>query len=530
MKLRLTITAALIALAPAVSATTIYNTGTLIFETQERQSIWGEGNAIRYEGEERLGIDLEGSSSVGGFADITTNVPNPALAEHALCLLNPFSDCGDPPPLTIPITVGKSGAELTATSSGFLGAEVGYVLDGGSVGASLVYNAQAFIPDAGDVDVGERFQINPNSEWVDGTLDAQSPTAQASFGTLVDIDFGITGEACLLAGCQTFGGSILNTGEQRQEVVGIDANSVKFLDGFIPGVTIEQPLLDQDASLSVGAALSGPTVTVEITSTDDDGNTSTTRIDTSPSVEVTVDVAEVGIQFPEANGSARLQGDAITLELESEFLQASADIDTLVPIIPVGGLNVGFGPLSVTLEAYDADVGPQLDVFQDLRLESSLFVDLEFDELVEVEGTLVDSWSGLWDELPEFAVFEATTFTPLFSVVSNLMNDTGVTLGFELTASLLRAAVSVDIGIINLLDQSIGPLISRTIPFGQDLATLSLFDQSFALNGFNTVQGASFVIDPNDPAAVVPLPAGVVLLMSGLGGLMVMRRRRSVPG
>ena len=51
MKLRLTITAALIALAPAVSATTIYNTGTLIFETQERQSIWGEGNAIRYEGE-----------------------------------------------------------------------------------------------------------------------------------------------------------------------------------------------------------------------------------------------------------------------------------------------------------------------------------------------------------------------------------------------------------------------------------------------------------------------------------------------
>lgn len=525
---------ALIATGPA-HATTAYDSGQLNFNTTTAQSMWGEGNALRYEGTERLGVDISGSATVGIIEGKKTSgkIPtNPAWYVWKTCKSTVNVFCGDEPSKknkTVTVDT-RTGGKVTATSSGFIGAEVSYLLDGGSVNADLDYRAKAVIP---DVKSGESFNLNPMSDWLAGTLEAQSPTAGASVGTYVDIGLGVSGEFCFVGlGCEKTGTvNIIDTGVKRQEIVGIDPNGIRYLDGFIDGVTIEQGLFDQKAELNVGASLTGPTVSVTITSKDADGNEKKTKIDTSPTIDVTTTVAEAGIVFPEASGSADKSGNEINLGLRSDFLSAAIDLDAVVPIIPAGGFDIGLGPLTVSANAYDVKVGPQLDVFQDLKLESDLFVDLTFDKQVDVAGQgLATSWSGLWKNLPDFKVFERTKFSPVFSVVSSLMNTTGLTLGFELTAKLFEIVASVDFGVVNVLDATLGPLFQTTIPFAEDFASLNLFNKEFSLLGFETVAAKSFVITPTDiaggPTSPIPLPAGVWLMLSGLVSMFVMRRRR----
>lgn len=519
--------------AGPLSAGTVYDSGKLSFTTETPQSMWGEGNATRFEGTERLGVDISGSQTINGIAGSVTSstIPtNPLWFAWKTCKSTVNIFCGSEPSRnnkTVTIDT-RTGASVTASSDGFIGAEVSYLLDGGSVNADLDYRAQAVIPDVG---VGEAFNLNPLSEWVDGELSAQTPTAGASLGTYLDLDLGVSGEFCFFgAGCEETGTlKVIDTGVQRQEIVGIDPSGVRYLDGFIPGVTIEQGLLDQTAELSAGVSVTGPSVSVTVTSKNEDGSEKKTTIKAGVPIDISTKVASASIVFPEDSGTAGLSGDEINLGLRSDFLSAGIDLDAVVPIIPVGGFSIGLGPLSVTANAYDVEVGPSLDVFQNLKLVSDLHVDLSFDKEVEVSGSgKVSSWSGLWKNLPDFKVFEKTEFTPLFSVVSSLMNTTGLSLGFDLTASLFEIGASIDFGIVNVLNETLGPLFEKTIPLTEDFLTFDLFDKEFSLTGFETVRGASFIVDPDGPGgpAAVPLPLGVWLMLTGIGALGVAGRRR----
>ena len=520
--------------ANPLGAATFYDSGLLNFSTATAQSIWGEGEATRFEGTERLGVDIGGSQTVGIIAGkkTSTTIPtNPLWFAWKTCKSTVNIFCGDEPSRnnkTI-TTDTRTGGKVTATSEGFIGAEVSYLLDGGSVNADLDYRAKAEIPTVG---IGEAFNLNTKSEWADGTLSAQTPTAGASVGTLVDIGLGASAEFCFIgSGCDKTGTlTLIDTGPKRQEIVGIDPSGIRYLDGFIDGVTIEQGLFDQTAELAAGVSVSGPSVTVTITSEDEDGNEKKTTFKAGVPIDISTTVAEAGITFPEASGSADLAGDGIALALKSDFLSAAIDVDAVVPVIPVGGLSVGLGPLSLSADAYDVKVGPTLDVFQDLNLKSDLFVDLSFDKVVEVGGFgKTTSWSGLWKNLPDFKLFERTEFSPVFSVVSKLFNTTGLSLGFDLTAKLFEIGASIDFGIVNVLDATLGPLFQKTIPLSEDFLTLDLFDKEFSLSGFEPVAGASFVVDPTlgaDDMAPIPLPAGIWMLLSGFGAMVMLRRRR----
>lgn len=530
-KLITLITAGVLAAGP-LGASTLYDSGLLKFSTAISQSMWGEGNATRFEGTERLGIDIGNSQTVGGIAGNVTSSTfptNPLWYAWQTCKATINVFCGDQPSRnnqTVTVDT-RTGGTVTAKTDGFIGAEVSYLLDGGSVDAELDYRARAEIPTVG---VGEAFNLNPLSEWADGKLSAQTPTAGASVGTLVDIGLDVSGEFCVIgAGCaQTGTLKVIDTGEKRQEIVGIDPNGIRYLDGFIPGVTIEQGLFNQTAELAAGVSLSGPSVTVTITSEDESGNEKKTTIKAGVPIDISTTVATAGITFPEASGMDSLSDNEIALALRSDFLSAAIDVDAVVPIIPAGGLSVGVGPLSVSVDAYDVKVGPTLDVFQALKLKSDLFVDLSFAKEVEVGGIgKATSWSGLWKDLPNFKVFDKTVFTPVFSVVSNLMNTTGLSLGFDLTAKLFEIGASIDFGIVNVLDATLGPLFQKTIPLSEDFLTLDLFDKEFALSGFKTVQGASFIVDPTggNTLAPIPLPAAVWMLLAALGALGAVRHR-----
>ena len=511
----------------------------LNFQTEERQSSWGPGSATRFETTELLTIGVNSDISVGGIvreATGTITVPNPALAtffvQNPECLV---ISCSNQPSATIQVSgtvdVPDSGAVVTARTRGEVGAEVGYLVDGGSVHAELSFAAQAMVPDEGEVAIGETFNFNPMSDWLAGRLDTQSPTAEAFVNAYTDFGIDLTGEACAFDNCVNFGGALLEREVNRQEIVGIDPNEVRYLDGFVPGVDLTTSLLNQTATLEVGLQPPlAPEVQLSLTQTNPDGSQTTTKIGDPIMVNVTVDVASAEIAFPLATEEGELDNSGdVEVDSRSDFLKVRADVDTLIPLLPVGGLNVGLGPLSATFTGYDLDVGPNLDAYQNFDLTSELYVDLAFSREVEVAGLgSVMSWQGLWNELPDMSVFGTTIFTPTFSAKTMLRNDTGVVLDFALDVLLGQISAGVSLAGVSLLNATLGPIFQDSIGLGDDIASLSLFDDSFMLGGLNQVQGASFVVTPfgDLPPSAVPLPGGLGMLLSACG-LAALARRRS---
>ena len=78
-----------------------------------------------------------------------------------------------------------------------------------------------------------------------------------------------------------------------------------------------------------------------------------------------------------------------------------------------------------------------------------------------------------------------------------------------------------------------GSLIASGAGFGLDFVTLSLsegdfFDTvTFLSHGSNAFEFANVRWSPNDLVPEVPIPAGMMLLLSGLTGLGFLARRRS---
>ncbi len=505
-------------LAGPVYSATVYESGVLSFETTERQSAWGPGTAARVEDTVPALIPISGGETIGlitGSKD--GSVPNLAypveIAEWGLCNLNPLNDCGPAPSLTKPADT-RTGATVTLATAGAVGVEFGYVADAGSVASELDFSATALIPDPGEVGVGEVFNLNPDSVFEDGKLDSTSPTAGANVDVVVDLEVTASAKGCVfLAGCKTAGPTKLIDADEQKELIGIDPNEIRYLDGFFPGAELRTPLANQSATLIVDSTLT-PSVSTNFGTIG------------KPPIGVTVDLATAEIQVPIAEGEAGKTGDVILLETQSDFFSIRADVDALVPILPVGGLGFSLGDfVTLSLDAYDIEVGPTMDLFQDFTLTPELGVDFAFDKEIWVEGTGKTSvWSGLWDALPDMSVFERTTFIPEFWVKALLETKTGLTFGFKLTIDAFKAAASVAIGPITLLEGMLGPLFSKEIPFAEDFATATLFDDSFDLGGFESVSGRAFVVDPNPPAPV-PLPPAVLSLIVALGVLRVTRRR-----
>jgi len=238
-------------------------------------------------------------------------------------------------------------------------------------------------------------------------------------------------------------------------------------------------------------------------------------------VGIGVEVASAEIKAPIAADSGTLKNGKVEINSEADFISLRADLDALIPVLPVGGLTASIGSFaSLSIDAYDVDMGPTLSMFQDLSMDADLWVDFEFSREVEIAGKLVSSWSGFWDSLPDFKIFKKTTFKPIYSVVASLKNETGMRLGFDLTAELFKISASLGIGGVELLKGTLGPLFSKTIPLTPDFKVASLFDKQFALKGFNNIHGKTFMV------STVPVPASLPLLLAGFGAFGYMRRRQ----
>ncbi len=525
--------------APVAAAT--YTAGSLTFATTERQSSIGTGNAARLSGTEFLGTTFGGSVSAGGVVGGVQRITIPditftaRLAAWNACRSSFFKDlCGGRPKNgSITATVDtRTGAEIELAGSGRAGLEFNYELDAGSTAATAIFEVEADVPAAGTVKVGEAFSISTSSNLAGGEIDVNGPTAEASLDVILEVEGNLSGRGCVGGfGCNTFDVDTPRI-DVDAELIRVNPNEIVLLDGIAPdGVEVRVPIADREFALDIefSAATGGaPTPRVK------PRNSGTV----DPSIGFSV--GEFAIQIPEFSEVGGAVNDALSVRATSDYIDLTGDIDTLLTAfggIPPLGATVSGGPLFASVDLIDIDLGPSIDVFQNLDLTSRVMVDFDFDRLVEVGGSLVDGFSGFWDSLPDFTVFGTTKFSPTFSLVSQLTSALGFDFALELTADVLKASAGIGFFGTNLLEVNLGPVASETFEIA-DFGSLTLFEETFDFFGFaeQSVAGASFFVTPegfgNSVPAPVPLPAGGWLLLTGIGGLVAWgrrQRRRSDP-
>jgi hypothetical protein len=536
----------------AAHANVIYDAGTLGFQSTG-QSMWDSGTAFRESASTFVGTTwTNATATIGGIAGSEDAVVIPAIGAITVPVYEPrifvptptwtnplkgyYTGCGcwrdvTVTPATNAVTADtRTGAELNVTTSGKAGLEFGYSIDSGSVDTTVNFQAIADLPDA--VDTGQLFSLGTDSVLASGAIATQSPTIQAYINTVMQLSGSVDATACALTfGCAT-GSVALPTVDMNQSILSVDPNSVKVLDGLVNGQPLaELPILNRGFTLEGGATIAPPVVGFKLT-----GPLGGTLFSTlPPTPAVTVDLATATFNVPNIATNGLATGDSITSSGRDDLLSLQLDIDgaaTLFGGLPPFGGNVDLidsGPfkLGASLDFIDVDAGPVLGVTQNFEIEPTLMATLSFSNPVQIAGFTDPQtiWSGRWSDLPQLAITETTTVTPMFSIEAMLTNTLGLDLGLTGTLDVLKLGVTGLIAGVPVLDSDsislnnllgVGDTLFQTSRIG-----FSVYDDTFSLGGFNQILGSPFTL----VARQVPEPASLTLLMSGL--LLLLLRRPS---
>lgn len=548
-------------------ASVIYDAGNLEFESTA-QSMWGSGPGFRKAESVFVGKQwTNAAATIGGVAGgietvipalgaVTVPVFEPRIFVPTPSWSNPFSGywtgCNcfkdvEIKPATDAVTVDtRTGAEVTLKTSGKVGLEFGYAIDGGTVDTVANFDATAELPDL--VNAGEFFSINTADIFTDGAMQTQSPKAEAYISAIMNLSGSVEGRACALTfGCESSGVIPLDFLESNldQRILSIDPGSLKLLDGILPSgeALAEIPIFNQSLTLEGGVSPLPPYLGFKLTN-----SFGGSLINTLPSPAVTADLAEISLNAPDIATSGSGGGTSVTSMGRDDLLSAQLDLDgaaTLFAGLPPAGLNfdlidIGVFKLGVSLDLIDVDAGPVLGITQDFEFKPTLMVNFAFSNPVQIPGFAnpQSSWSGLWKNLPQFAIASNTTFSPTFWLDAMLTNDMGLDLGLVGTLDVLKLGATASVGPVDLL--GFNPIslnnllgLDNTL-FETDKIGFSVYKDTFSLGGFNLIAGRSFTLgigsgpviggDPNtggDPTSV-PEPGTLLLLLTGLLAMLAM--------
>ena len=549
-----------------VNAAIMYDSGALAFESSG-QSMWDSGAAFRKEDSVFLGAQWTNkTATIGGIAGSANEEVFPAIGAITIPVFEPsiwhptptwsnplkgyWTGCNcwkdvTIKPATGPVTIDtRTGAELKVHTSGKVGLEFGYSIDSGSVDSTATFQAMAELPDV--VQASEFFSINTNSIFDSGTIKTQSPKAEAYISEILQLSGSIDAQACALTfGCVN-GSKALPSVNMDQRILSIDPNSLKILDGIMPGgeAFAEVAILNRSLTLEGGATTTVPPVPgFKLTTA---GLTLVSSL--PPGVPaVTVDLAELTVFVPDIATAGTGSGVPVTSSGRDDLLSLQLDLDAAATLFgglpPLGGnldlFDAGPIKLSVSFDLIDVDAGPVLGLTQDFEFTPTLMVDILFSNPVQVDGLgMRDNWTGEWSDLPQFAITDTTTFTPTFWLDALLKNDMGLDLGLVGTLDLLKLGATASVGGFDLLD--FNPIsLNNLLGIGNELfktpkVGFSVYDTTFELGGFNRLAGTPFTLSIGTQEqgsgtagdAQVPEPSTVGLLLAGLLALQLGRRSR----
>ena len=493
---------ALIATAPVAAIAVPINFNNLAFESTD-QGMWASGAAPGLVIDRFLGVEWNESASTGsitGDVSITT-IPTPHL--HApsgwechgfLCTGGHFHNSGSIHIHETDISIDtRLGAEVDVSTSGKVGFQFGLTADSGSVDTTVQFDATLLAPNAGAVAQGEFFNLNPSSTLADGVLSTNFPELTVGLDAIVGIRASATATACVTPlGCLTGDTGQLGFADQTIPIVSFNdpdsPGQIKILGGLDP------TLFQFDSEISIPGPLGGS-------------------------------LGGVTVHVPDINATGGVVGNQLIASGGDDLLKVTADLDglALAPLgLPGGGVGFNAGILAMSADLIDIDMGPILTILQNFEFTPTLFVELAFNSAVEIAGFLTPQtlWSGAWSALPDIALLALNTLvTPTFSIMGTLLNETGLGIDGIFQLDILKAAFALEAFGLSFDLGEVGPLfqiLERTNLFN----TPPLFTNSFALGGFNTVQGQSFLLSRQ-----VPEPGSLLLMVLGLVSLCLMRRR-----
>jgi hypothetical protein len=236
------------------------------------------------------------------------------------------------------IDLGDLGAAATIETSGTVGVEFAYKLTAGSVDPILNFSLGADVPD--EVAAGEVFQISSSSNLNSGSVNSQSPTFEASISQVLDVELSASATTCGPAGCDTGGATLIDV-DEKLEIVSIDPNEIKFLDGYIdlfdPTDTVKLALPIGNVTAQVWQGFQGtpPAPSVGLT---------VNSVPVRPGFAPVIELAKATLTVPNIQTVGAKSGEVIQSEGSANVINLQADIDGLAPQIPAGGFTAGFGP------------------------------------------------------------------------------------------------------------------------------------------------------------------------------------------
>jgi hypothetical protein len=225
---------------------------------------------------------------------------------------------------------------------------------------------------------------------------------------------------------------------------------------------------------------------------------------------------------------------AVRAEGETALLTTSIDVDAALAGPLIGpSVDTDLGPnvhLSAGYDVVDFDATMTAGYEQQFALSPSVSVTLHFSDNVLVKdasGNVSETntvAAESIDDLPQIALIgQSVDVTPVFSVDARLHNKTDIAFSLLLQYKALAGHISLDFDSPfysnDIYSDSFGPL--RRWDSDIDPLVLSVYDQSFQLGGFNTVNGETFTI------TAVPEPASYTMFGAGLLFVLMLAKTRS---
>lgn len=559
----------ILAMPVAASATPVTVDFNALNFSSVNQGMWGSGSAPGFNFNQTYSTSWNTSKTLGGItgklSSISVPDPNPlhsywSKASGWTCDLRVFGLCTvshykNPSVLVVPnirvTTDTRTGVRIKVKTSGKVGLQVGLRANSGSVDTDVQFNANLLVPDATTLKVGNFFNLNPVSSLSGGTLQTNFPQISANLDAIIGARVSFSNEACLLfSGC-TSSSSGLGFDPVKFPLVSFNQpgspGKIKILGKFDPAK------FQFDSPIEIKGQIPGSVV------------------------------GRITVHVPNASTTGGLSGTRLVASGGDDLIKLAADLDGLV-LAParLPGLGVSFSGSGVNLtgDLVNIQMGPILKIKQNFEFNPSLYVNLAFDNQVNIASKylpttyrktgkiihkkiiipfpfgppkIIDvsfpetvanprvfvpqtSWFGRLDQLPGIALLSPQTrITPTFSVQGNLLNNTRLGIDGIFQVDVLQASLgTTNFGLVSGFGR-IGPLFSFKKRLGL-FNTPPLFSKSFGLGGFNSIVGNSFLISTASAQSLVPKtiggsgtsvpePAPALLLIFGLVAITLSRRK-----
>jgi len=364
-----------------------------------------------------------------------------------------------------------TGASITASTSGDFGVGANLNVNGGNVSATVPVNVTLGFPSL--VPNATPFNITSSGMFGVGTLSTASPSIQASVNTFGSLSADLSGKACAVA-CTS--GTIVSVGP------------------FNLGTT----LFSIDSKTT-------PPQTINLASGVD---------------------LNVGFPFVATSGAAGPQGFPPPLSISSSggpsnFLGLNANLTNMIAaavgLPPLSGSG-SFGPLSASYNLLTISAGLNIGTTQAFNLSATPLVAYN---VTEFGANAQNFTTGMMTVGTSFSLslpngVTMADITPTYFLSADLMNNTNL----ALTASAALSALGASLNVSGLGGFSVGPAINLSQNF--DLGTLNVFNNTFALEGWNAIEGQTFEIKATpEPGTLLLFGSGILALARGL-------RRRSL--